>query len=670
MAPRTAPRGLAAARRGRASAAILCIAMILVSVNVIVAYLPPMRLDLTQGRLYTLSPGTVRTLARSGDPITLRFYYSTRLGDTVPAYAVYQHRVRELIDQYVAAARGKIRLEVFDPQPFSDAEDQAVAFGLQGVPLDGRGEQVYFGLAGTNSTDDRQVVAFFSPDRERFLEYDLTKLVHSLAVPKRTVVGLISFLPLEGDPAAMMAGRPSTPMAIVTQLEQLDTVKRLGTDIDSIPPEIDVLMLVHPQHLSDKALFAIDQFVLKGGRALVFVDPFSELAVRQPNRRGMPGAAPSSDLEPLFKSWGIEIAPRVVAADRKNAARVNIPVPGRGAEAADYVAWLDLHADDLSRRDMITADLAHLALATAGIIRPLPQATTTLEPLITTSAESMQIPVEKVAGMPDVGELLADFKPSGQRYILAARVSGMVTTAFPAGPPRPAEKPGPEKPGAEKPGAAKPDAGKPEPAKSGAAAPSPAPKWLARSTRPIDVVVVADTDLLADAFWVQSENFFGRSVLVPTADNGDFVANAIDVLAGGEDLIGLRSRGTAARPFTVVDRIRRAAESRYSAEKQALQTRLKDTETKLASLTGSREAGAAANLAPAQAKAIDQFRVDLVETRRQLRAVQAALRRDIARLKGWLEFVDIALVPIVVAIAAVVLAALRLRRRRRRNVEA
>jgi ABC-type uncharacterized transport system involved in gliding motility auxiliary subunit len=665
MAPRTAPRGRAAARRGRAWAAILCIALILVSVNVIAAYLPPMRLDLTQGRLYTLSPGTARTLARIGEPITLRFYYSTRLGDTVPAYAVYQRRVRELIDQYVAAARGKIRLEVFDPQPFSDAEDQAVGFGLQGVPLDGRGEQVYFGLAGTNSTDDRQVIAFFSPDRERFLEYDLTKLVHSLAVPKRSVVGLISFLPLEGDVAAMMAGRPSAPMAIVTQLEQLDTVKRLGPDIDAIPPEIDVLMLVHPQHLSDKTLFAIDQFVLKGGRALVFVDPFSELAARQPNRRGMPGAAPASDLDPLFKSWGIELVPRVVAADRKNAARVNIPVPGRGAEAADYVAWLDLHAADLSRRDMITADLDHLALATPGIIRPLPKATTTLEPLITTSAESMQIPVEKVMGMPDVGELLADFKPSGQHYILAARVSGMVATAFPAGPPRATEKPGTEKPGAEKPGA-----GKPEPAKPGAATPSPAPKWLTRSTRPINVVVVADTDLLADAFWVQTENFFGRSVLVPTADNGDFVANAIDVLAGGEDLIGLRSRGTAARPFTVVDRIRREAESRYSAEKQALQTRLKDTETKLASLTGSRESGAAAALSPTQAKAIDQFRVDLVETRRQLRAVQAALRLDIARLKGWLEFVDIALVPIIVAIVAIVLATVRLRRRRRRDVEA
>jgi ABC-type uncharacterized transport system involved in gliding motility auxiliary subunit len=285
---------------------------------------------------------------------------------------------------------------------------------------------------------------------------------------------------------------------------------------------------------------------------------------------------------------------------------------------------------------------------------------TTLEPLITTSAESMQLPVEKVMGMPDVGELLADFKPSGQRYILAARVSGMVATAFPAGPPRPPEKPGAENPGA----------GRPEPRKAGVAAPPLTPKWLAGSTQPINVVVVADTDLLADAFWVQSENFFGRSVMVPTADNGDFVANAIDVLAGGEDLIGLRSRGTAARPFTVVDRIRREAETRYSAEKQALQTRLKDTETKLASLTGSREAGAAAALSPAQAKAIDQFRVDLVDTRRQLRAVQAALRRNIARLKGWLEFVDIALVPLIVAIAAVVLAAARLRRRRRRNVEA
>jgi ABC-type uncharacterized transport system involved in gliding motility auxiliary subunit len=657
MAPPKPPGRFFASRRATASAALACIALILVSVNIIAGRFLTQRLDLTAERLYTLSPGTLRTLAQIDEPITLRFYYSTRLGDTAPAYGVYARRVRELLGQYAAASQGKIRLEVFDPQPFSPIEDQAVAFGLQGVPLNGSGEEVYFGLAGTNSTDDQQVIAFLSPERERFLEYDLTKLVHNLAVPKKTVVGLISFLPLEGDMTAVIEGRPTEPMAIITQLEQVDTVKPLASDITAVSADIDVLMLVHPQRLSSQMLFAIDQFVLRGGRLLVFVDPYSELAAAHPNRPGMPGSPPGSDLPRLFKSWGIELLPGVVAADRGDAQRVNVPVPGRSPVTLDYVAWLDLRGAELNRRDVITADLHHLTMASAGIIEKLQHAGTTVEALITTSPDSMRIPVDKVMGMPDVAGLLADFKPTGQRYVLAARVSGMVDSAFPGGPP-------PAKPEAAKPGVAKPGVAKPDTAKA-----SPPVKWLARSPRPINVVVVADTDLLDDSFWVQEENFFGRRVMVPTADNGDFVADAIDVLAGGEDLIGLRSRGTIARPFLVVDRVRRDAEARYSAEEQGLRAKLKNTEAKLAGLTGSGASDASATLSPLQEKAIEQFRADMLQTRRQLRAVQAALRGNIARLKTALEFVDIGLVPVIVALVAIVLAAVRIRRRRRRAVE-
>src|SRR6201993_3806721 len=220
-----------ASRRAVAVAVLVLIALMVASANIVAARFLTSRLDLTAEHLYTLSPGTRQTLAKIDEPITLRFYYSTRLGDEVPSYGVYAQRVRELLDQYVAAADGKIRLEVYNPQAFSDAEDRAVAFGLKGVPLDAQGEQVYFGLAATNSTDDQQIVAFFAPDRERFLEYDLTKLIHALAYPKKTVVGLISTLPIEGDMRAMMRARPAEPMAVMEQLNQLDTVKPLGTNI-------------------------------------------------------------------------------------------------------------------------------------------------------------------------------------------------------------------------------------------------------------------------------------------------------------------------------------------------------------------------------------------------------------------------------------------------------
>src|SRR6516225_10600177 len=250
-------RGFFASRRATAIMALVCIALMLMSVNILAARFFSWRLDLTRERLYTLSQGTRRTLAKIDEPITLRFYYSARLTDEVPSYSVYAQRVRELLDQYVAAAHGKIRLEIYNPQAFSDVEDRAVSFGLKGVPLDAQGEQVYFGLAATNSIDDQQVIPFFAPDRERFLEYDLTKLVHALAVPKKTVVGLITTLPLEGDVMAMMRGRPSAPMTVIEQLQQIDQIKPLATGIDAVPADIDVLMLVHPQNLPEKTLFAI-----------------------------------------------------------------------------------------------------------------------------------------------------------------------------------------------------------------------------------------------------------------------------------------------------------------------------------------------------------------------------------------------------------------------------
>ncbi len=644
-------RGFFVSRRAVAAAALACIALMLVSVNVIAARFFTGRLDLTGERLYTLSSGTKRTLSKIDEPITLRFYYSTRLADEVPSYGVYAQRVRELLDQYVAAAKGKIRLEVYNPQPFSDVEDRAVAFGLQAVPLNAGGEQVYFGLAATNSTDDQQVIAFFQPERERFLEYDLTKLVHSLAFPKKTVVGLISTLPLEGDMTAMMRGRPAEPMAIMEQLQQLDTVKPLAASVDVIPADIDVLMLVHPQNLSEQTLYAIDQFVLKGGKALVFVDPHSEFQASHPNQRTPPGSPSASNLERLFKSWGFEVPDKTVAGDRRDAQRVGVPGPRGGTRPLDYIAWLNMKADNLNRNDMITADLSHINMASSGIIEPLDGGKTTIEPLITTSPNSTKIPAEKLTALPDVAGLLAEFKPDNKRYILAAHVTGTAESAFPGGPPKP------------------PEQEKAENKEGETKAPAAPGDWLKQSAQPINIVVVADTDILDDRFWLQKQDFFGQRVLVPTANNGDFVANTIEVLAGGDDLVGLRTRGTSARPFEVVERIQREAQARYSAEERTLQAKLKDTRTKLESLTGKEQSGAPTTLSAEQTKAIEEFRTDMVQTRRQLRDVQAALRNDIGRLKAGLEFVNIALIPIILAVAAVLLGAMRLRRRHRRAAE-
>jgi len=630
-------------RRAVALVSLAAAVVLFVAVNVIAGnWLASMRVDLTEEGLYTLSPATRATLAKIDEPITLRFYYSPQLGREIPTYGVFADRVREMLREYAALAKGKIVLEILDPEPFSAVEDRAVAFGLQGVPLDQSGEQVYFGLAGTNSTDDQATISFFQPDRERFLEYDLTKLIAGLANPHKTVVGLATQLPLEGDLMAAMQGRPLVPYVVLDQMQQLYTVKSLGTDFDAVPSDIDVLMLAHPQKLSDKTLYAIDQFVLKGGRALIFVDPDSETQRLHPSQLNPPGTPNDSSVDRLFAAWGLRLVPKMVAADRADAQRVNAG-SATDVEPVDYVGWLTLKAANLNHDNPITADLSQINVATPGILEPLAGAKTAFTPLITTSTDSMEIAADKFQ-TPDPAALLAGFKPSGNKLVIAAQVIGPATTAFPDGPPKPADKTK----------AAATDT-------KGDAAPA----QVKTAVKPVDVVAVADTDILDDQFWVQVQNFFGQRVAVPNANNGDFVTDAIDVLSGGADLIGLRTRGTAVRPFLLVQDIQRAADERYQASQKGLEAKLKDTEQKLKDLRdkGARQAG---RVDVAQNEAIENFRGQLLATRRQLRHVQLAERENINRLQIWVEFFDIALIPILVAIAAMVIGVVRVRRRQRR----
>ncbi len=638
--------------------ALVCAAVLFIGINVIAdKTLRSARVDLTQQRLFTLSDGSRKTLAKIDEPITVRFYYSKRLGNEIPTYALYAQRVREMLEEYASLSGGKLRLEVLDPIPYSAIEDRAVAFGLQGVPIDQGGEQVYFGVAATNSTDDQQVIPFFQPERERFLEYDLTKLIHSLAFPKKTVVGLVSALPVEGDMMAAMQGRPMQPFAVIEQLRQLYEVRTIGSDLDKISPDIDVLMLIHPQNLSDKTQYAIDQFVLNGGRALVFVDPNSEIQQSRPSQFNPPGSPAGSSLDKLFAAWGVEMVPNMVAADRIAARKVNAGSAGR-VQAVDYVAWLNLRSANFNKDDYITADLSQINMATSGILQPHEGAKTKFEPLIQTSPQAMKIPAEKFQGpIPDVAGLLSQFKSEDHHLTLAARVTGDVQTAFPDGPPKPPESKD-AKPEAQKDDAAPAtEPAKQEPAKD---------PQVMQSKQPINVVVVADTDLLDDRLWVQSSDFFGQRVVIPIANNSDFVANAVEALAGGNDLITLRSRGTSARPFEVVQNIQREADSRYSAKQHELQDKLKATEAKIKDLKSDKAGNV--QLTSEQTATLDSFRGEMLQTRQQLRDVQLALNQEIDRLKARLQFINIALIPILVGIIAVFVGLMRLHRRKRRAV--
>lgn len=640
-AERPAPRAAARAPSRRLSYAAggLAAALVLaVSANLLTErLLPRAQVDLTAQRLYTLSDGTRQVLSGLQDPVTLRLFYSRRLGGSVPVYGAYADRVRQMLEEYAALSNGKVRLEYLDPEPFSETEDRALAYGIQGVPVDQSGEQVYFGLAGTNLLDDERVLPFLQPDRERFLEYDLTRLVHDLSNPRRPVVGLLSALPLNGDPRAMMMRIPGAgqPFVIANQLRQFFTLRDVAADAQAIPEDTQVLIVAQPQGLAEATLYAIDQFVMRGGKLFVLTDPHSESQASRPGPNGQPPADTASGLDRLLNAWGIEAPRDQVVLDQRGAWRVRANPQDR-VQAVDYPAWFNATGDSLSAADVATAELQQVTFASAGQVRRREGAGIEFTPLITSSPEAMLVDTARVRENPNPARLLAEFRPSGERYVLMARARGMLKSAFPDGPPPP----------------------------EGAERPADLPAHRAQSEGPANLVIANDADLLEDRFWVRVQDFFGQQTATPFSDNGALVANLTDTLAGGDALIGLRSRGESLRPFGRVEAMRREAEARYRQTEQTLTQRLEATERRLRELRqGTGQGGAQSVITPEQRAEIDKARAEIVATRGQLRAVQLDLRRDIEGLERTLRIINIALVPVLVTLFAIGLAVARSRRR-------
>ena len=583
------------------------------------------RLDLTETGQFTLSHGTEQLLGKIEEPVTLRLYASHALRQANPALGTYIDRVHDLLRTYADAANGKITVEYIDPEPFSTEEDRAVGFGLEPIPTDPTGAASgYLGIAGTNSTDDVDVIPVLSPERESFLEYDLTKMVYNLAHPEKPVVALLSSLPINSDPS-----RQYKPWQIFTELGQFFSLRTLGGEVTAIDPDVQVLMLVHPQALSEQTLYAIDHFVMRGGKVIAFVDPHSE-AQAATQQQGMPSDT-FSNLDRLLPAWGIEYDPDKVVADPQTARQVIYPSGGR-EQVIDYLPWLSLDKSRLAQGEVITAELNGLNLASSGFLKPRADSQLSFSPLVLSSPAAAAIEAEKVRVYPDPFAIARDFKPGGTPLALAARVTGTVRSAF-------------------------------EKASEGVAG-----EHLAASKGPAQIIVVADTDLLDDRSWLAQQRMLGQDVAVPTADNASLVANGIDFLVGSDALLSLRGREVTQRPFTLVAQIRRDAEQQYRAKEQELQQKLAELQEKLASLQvgGGGEGQDAAMLSEAQRAEIEGFRSELLDTRRQLRDVQGALRRDIENLRDRVRFLGIAAVPLLVALVAIVLALVRRIRYRRR----
>lgn len=576
------------------------------------------RLDLTEQKLYTISDGTKQILGGLEEPINLTFYFSDKSAKELVALRNYARRVEEMLKAYERAAGGKIRLRVVDPEPFSEDEDAAAAAGLQAVPLNRGGEQIYFGLAGSNGVDATQVIPFFQPDQEEFLEYELSRLVQSLANPQRPVIGVLSALQITGG-FNFMTQQPTPAWAFIEEVRQLFEIESLKSDVDQIPDNVSVLLLIHPKNLPEQTLYAIDQFVLRGGKLLAFVDPFAE----NDSGMGLPGEDldRASDLGPLLKAWGVRMLPNKVVADARYGMAVGL---GQGRAPVRHVGWLNLDAEALDAEDVATAGLETITYASGGALEPLEGASTRFLPLIRSSEQAMLFEAQRFATLSDPAELLREFVPTGERYTLAARIQGPAKSAFPEGI---------------------------ESRKDGL-----------KEAEKINVILVADSDMLSDRMWVQVQDFFGQRIPQPWADNAGFAINALDNLAGSDALISVRSRGRFSRPFLVVEELQREAESRFRQKEEALQQRLAETEQQLAALQRSEDPKQVLELTPEQQAAVQRFVQEKLKIRKELREVRYQLNADIEALGRTLKLINIVLVPALLTLAVLALALWRRRR--------
>ncbi len=609
--------------------ALALLALIFVSLNLFSNLtLRNARLDLTENGLFTLSDGTRNIVAGLQEPVRLKFYYSRSIAANQPGLRVEAQRVRDMLEEITMASDGMVQLEIIDPEPFSEAEDQAVGQGLVARPV-AEGEVVYFGLVGTNLVDNVEIIPYFATERQQYLEYDVARLLHNLARPQKPVLGIISNLPLDTGAGGIMAAMrgQSQPFLIYAELADRFAIEFIAPDSVKIPKRVDVLLLAHPRPLSDIQAYAVDQFVMRGGRVIAFLDPQSEVSLTAgPNGEPLRGYTEQSNMPLLMRQWGVRMLSDMIVADRKRAQRV---AAGRDARRAltDYILWMGLGPSEMNGDDPVTGNIDRLNIGTVGALQPLEGASTDFTPLVTSSDEAGLMIRDYVLSAPTPDALQRRFAVGEAPYTIAARLAGPIVSAF-DGPPESETEKG--------------ERAKPQDHKD--------------STQAANIIVFADSDFFDDRFWVSEQNYLGQRFGVPIADNGKFLLNAVENLMGSNDLISLRGREKAARPFSRIEDLRRAAETEYLAEQQNLVARIEAAQAELDRL----EQGA--QLAEAD-KAASAYRAELLQARKALRRVQGDLRRDIEALESRLTWANIIIMPLMISVLAVILA---WRQRRRR----
>jgi len=602
---------------------VLFVALVILSDGLLKGF----RADLTSNRQYTLSPGTLGILANMEEPVNLYLFFSEESSRDLPQVRRYANWVGELLDDMADRAGGSLSVHRVDPRSFSEEEDQAARFGLQAVPIGATGDTLYFGLAGTNTLDGFQAIPFLQPSKEQFLEYDLAKMIHGLSHPERKRVGLLSSLDMRAsfDPATQSMRSAWT---IYEQLEQFFEVEEIEASATELPADLDLLLLVHPKALPESMRYQVDQFVLRGGRLVAFLDPFAEadLGDNPADPMARFNAGSSSTLDGLLAAWGVRFDPARMVGDLAYALQVGM---GGGAAPVRHLAIVSVSGDGLNGEDIVSADLEAVNFSSSGWFEPVADATTDFTVLARSSANAAPLEAGRMRFLANPADLMSGFEPTGERYAMVARVTGAAASAFEAPP-------------------------------TGFDAETHLPEAGADG---ISVLLFADTDILSDRFWVQRQNFLGQQLVSSFADNGNLVINSVDHMLGTSDLISIRTRATTARPFDRVEALRLEAEGRYRATEERLQQELQETERKLGEMQSARSDGDLTVLSEEQNQEIQRFMDRRVQIRRDLRAVQHDLDREIDALGTRLKLINIMAVPALVIAFALYYGHLRRRRR-------
>ena len=637
---------------------LLAISVGLVICVLVISSLPSVRIDLTEDDLYSLSPGTKNIVANLQGPLEIMFFYSESATEDTPQIRTYANRVQELLREIVIASNNRISLSVIDPQPFSEEEDLATQFGIQAVPISQGAPGIYFGLVVAqpegreNNPQGRaaETLPLIRPELEQFLEYEFMKLITKVNEPDLQVVGLLTELDIDGgfDP---VAGQATQQWMIMDIIRQLYAVQRVDKSAGEIDEEIDILMIVHPQGLSEQMLYAIDQFVMGGGKTMVFLDPNADSMVSRTQQGNLIPAGMSSELPGLLEAWGIEFPGDKVLTDNELALRVSM---GQGQRPIAHLGMLGAQRNFLTQSDSVTSRLETINMSSPGMIRQAAGANTRFEALIVSSSDSMLMDARLLEDVTDPSILFDEFVSADISHTIAARISGVIKTAFPDGRPiDPIEVTDEE--------VDEPDS---EITDAVVAEEEPVPEHLNSSNSEVNILVFADTDMLSDRMWVQVGQFMGQRIPRPFSNNGDMVINALDNLSGGADLSSIRGRGTYSRPFTRVIQLQRQADDRLRVEEAELLDRLAEAEASLAELNQDENGELVGQVTPQIQAEVDRFNEQMLETRRSLRDVQYQLTEDIEQLGANLKLINTALIPVLLSLLALLLSYLRAQRRK------